>query len=175
MANFLNNSELGLIETTQEQALYVNDTDSTESKVSILLVDDRPENLLALSAVLDSLNQNLVQANSGSEALRHLLNHDFAMILLDVQMPEMDGFETASLIRSRKRSQHTPIIFITGLNQNEAHMFRGYSLGAVDYVLKPFEPEILKLKVAVFISVPKNGRDETTSGPTRSCQQKTGV
>ena len=153
MAKFLNNLESGLIETTQEQALYVNDTAPTESKVSILLVDDRPENLLALSAVLDSLNQNLVQANSGSEALRHLLNQDFAVILLDVHMPGMDGFETANLIRSRERSQHTPIIFITGLNQNDTHVFRGYSLGAVDYLSKPFEPEILKSKVAVFISL----------------------
>jgi CheY-like chemotaxis protein len=169
MAKFFNNSESGLIETTQDQVLYVNDAASTEP-ISLLLVDDRPENLLALSAVLDSLNQNLVQANSGSEALKHLLNQDFAVILLDVQMPGMDGFETATLIRSRERSQHTPIIFITGLNQNDTHVFKGYSLGAVDYLLKPFDPEILKSKVAVFISLfKKNARSETTSGPPRSC------
>lgn len=153
MAEFSTRSEEALIKTTQDQAIYVKDAGQTEPKVNILLVDDRPENLLALSAALESLDQNLVKANSGSEALRCLLNQDFAVILTDVQMPGMDGFETATLIRERKRSQHTPIIFITGLNQNDTHVFRGYSLGAVDYLLKPFDPEILKSKVAVFISL----------------------
>lgn len=153
MAEFSNTSEEALIEKTQGRTIYVKDEAQTEPKVNILLVDDRPENLLALSAVLESLEQNLVKANSGSEALRCLLNQDFAVILTDVQMPGMDGFETATLIRERKRSQHTPIIFITGLNQNDTHVFRGYSLGAVDYLLKPFDPEILKSKVAVFISL----------------------
>ncbi len=149
----LNNSQLGLLKTTEVQGIEINDKSQTEPKVNILLVDDRQENLLALTAVLDSLGENLVKANSGSEALRQLLNQDFAVILLDVQMPGMDGFETAKLIRTRERSQHTPIIFITGLNQNDTHMFRGYSIGAVDYLSKPFDPEILKSKVAVFTAL----------------------
>ena len=153
MAEFLTNSEEALIQTVQSRAIYVEDADRTEPKVNILMVDDRPENLLALSAVLESLGENLVKANSGAEALRCLLNQDFAAILIDVQMPGMDGFETAELIRERERSQHTPIIFITALNQKDTHVFRGYSLGAVDYLMKPFDPEILKSKLAVFISL----------------------
>ncbi len=124
-----------------------------DGKVNILLVDDHPENLLALEAVLDSLDQTLVRANSGEEALRRLLKQDFALILLDVQMPGMDGFETAALIRERRRSQSTPIIFLTAFNKNDAHVFKGYSLGAVDYLLKPFDPEILKSKVTVFVDL----------------------
>ncbi len=124
-----------------------------EQKVNILLVDDQPKNLLALSALLDSPDLNLVKAASGIEALRCLLNQDFAVILLDVQMPEMDGFETATLVRQRDRSRHTPIIFITALNRDDTHVERGYSLGAVDYLLKPFAPEILKSKVAVFVDL----------------------
>ncbi|HEY9609927.1 EAL domain-containing protein [Allocoleopsis sp.] len=124
-----------------------------EQNVNILLVDDQPKNLLTLSAILDSPGLNLVTADSGLQALRCLLNHDFAVILLDVQMPLMDGFETAALIRQRERSQHTPIIFITALNQDETHVERGYSLGAVDYLLKPFAPEIIKSKVTVFVEL----------------------
>ncbi|NWF59350.1 MAG: response regulator [Fischerella sp.] len=126
---------------------------SFESKVNVLLVDDHPENLLALEAILGSLGQNLVRATSGAEALRHLLNQDFAVILLDVQMPDMDGFETAALIRQRERSRHTPIIFITAFSTNDNMVFRGYSLGAVDYLFKPIEAEILKSKVAAFIDL----------------------
>jgi signal transduction histidine kinase len=117
------------------------------------MVDDRPENLVALEAILDSLGQNLIKATSGMEALRCLLDQDFAVILLDVQMPGMDGFETATLIRQRPRSQHTPIIFITAINRSDTHVSRGYSLGAVDYLFKPIEPEILISKVAVFVSL----------------------
>lgn len=124
-----------------------------DGKVNILLVDDHPENLLALEAVLDSLGQTLVKAHSGEEALKCLLKQDFALILLDVQMPGIDGFETASLIRERERSQHTPIIFLTAFHKNDAHVFKGYALGAVDYLLKPFDPEILKSKVAVFVDL----------------------
>jgi diguanylate cyclase (GGDEF)-like protein/PAS domain S-box-containing protein len=124
-----------------------------EQKVNILLVDDQPKNLLALSAILDSPDLNLVKAHSGLEALRCLLSQDFAVILLDVQMPELDGFETATLIRQRERSRHTPIIFITALNRDDTHVERGYSLGAVDYLLKPFAPEILKSKVVVFVDL----------------------
>ncbi|PMB07020.1 hybrid sensor histidine kinase/response regulator, partial [Fischerella thermalis CCMEE 5273] len=126
---------------------------SFEPKVNVLLVDDHPENLLALEAILDSLGQNLVRATSGAEALRNLLNQDFAVILLDVQMPDMDGFETAALIRQRERSRHTPIIFVTAFNTSDNMVFRGYSLGAVDYLFKPIEPEILKSKVAAFIDL----------------------
>ncbi len=126
-----------------------------ELNVNILMVDDHPENLVALEAILDSLGQNLVKATSGMEALRCLLNQDFAVILLDVQMPGMDGFETATLIRQRPRSQYTPIIFITAINRSDTHVARGYSLGAVDYLFKPVEPEILISKVAVFVSLHK--------------------
>ncbi|MFB2767937.1 response regulator [Pelatocladus sp. BLCC-F211] len=126
---------------------------SFEPKVNVLLVDDHPENLLALEAILDSLGQNLVRATSGAEALRNLLNQDFAVILLDVQMPDMDGFETAALIRQRERSRHTPIIFVTAFNTSDNMVFKGYSLGAVDYLFKPIEAEILKSKVAAFIDL----------------------
>ncbi|MEG4857688.1 response regulator [Microcoleus sp. K1-B6] len=122
-------------------------------RVNVLLVDDRPENLVALEAILNSPSYHLVQANSGAEALRCLLNEDFAVILLDVQMPGMDGFETATLIRSRDRSRSTPIIFITAFSSNDTHVFKGYSLGAVDYLFKPLEPEILTSKVGVFVEL----------------------
>src|SRR6478609_7850760 len=119
-------------------------------KANVLLVDDKAENLLALDAVLSDLNQNLVQATSAREALRHLLLEDFALILLDVQMPGLSGFELAELIRERERTQHTPIIFISAESINEQFIFKGYSLGAVDYLTKPVEPEILKSKVNFF-------------------------
>lgn len=126
-------------------------TENTESR--ILVVDDRPDKLLALTTVLDSLGQPVVTAGSGAEALRILLRDDFAVILLDVSMPEMDGFETAALIRQRARTEFTPIIFVTSINTNETHVSRGYSLGAVDYIFSPIEPEILRAKVAVFIEL----------------------
>jgi signal transduction histidine kinase len=131
------------------------ETPAAEQTVSILLVDDRQENLLALEAALSYFGQNLIKANSGREALRLLLDQEFAVILLDVHMPEMDGFETAALIRERERSQNTPIIFLTAMHKGEGQVFRGYSLGAVDYIFKPFVPEILKAKVAVFIELYK--------------------
>ncbi|HZL57931.1 MAG TPA: PAS domain S-box protein, partial [Bryobacteraceae bacterium] len=124
-------------------------------KVKLLLVDDSPENLVALEATLEGLGQDLVKANSGIEALRYLLEDDFAAILLDVRMPEMDGFETATMIRSRKRSRNTPILFLTGY-KNEEHLFRGYDLGAVDFLFKPIVPEILQSKVAVFVELARN-------------------
>src|SRR5690348_4691667 len=122
-------------------------------KANILLVDDRPDKLLALEAVLTSLDQNIVQARSGKEALRQLLKQDFAVILLDVSMPSMDGFETAALIRQRPRSEHTPIIFITSIGNSENHIARGYSLGAVDYLLTPIVPDVLRAKVSVFVEL----------------------
>jgi PAS domain S-box-containing protein len=124
-------------------------------KVSILLVDDHVENLVALEALLTDLGQNLVRAESGIDALRLLLNHDFALIILDVDMPIINGFETAALIRDRDRSRHTPIIFLTAINKTEQHVFKGYSLGAVDYLTKPFMPEVLLAKVTVFVELHK--------------------
>jgi signal transduction histidine kinase len=123
---------------------------SPQDPVKILLVDDQPDNLLSAEAVLESLGEEIVMAHSGREALRHLLDHDFAVILLDVMMPGMDGFETATLIRQRDRSRHTPIIFLTALGKSEEHLFRGYDVGAVDYLFKPIVPEVLRSKVAIF-------------------------
>jgi PAS domain S-box-containing protein len=122
-------------------------------KVNILLVDDQPNNLLALESILGETGQNLVRAESGYRALKQLLDREFAVILLDVQMPELDGFETASLIRQRERSRDTPIIFLTALSRSETNVFRGYELGAVDYIFKPFHPEILRSKVNVFVQL----------------------
>lgn len=126
---------------------------SSELKANILLIDDRVENLIALEAILSRLGQNLVTARSGEEALRCLLNQDFAVILLDVQMPGMDGFETASIIRQRGRSQHTPIIFVTAFSTDDQWQMKGYALGAVDYLLKPINSEILISKVSVFVEL----------------------
>jgi signal transduction histidine kinase/DNA-binding response OmpR family regulator len=119
-------------------------------KANVLLVDDKAENLLALESVLEELGQNLIRSSSAREALRHLLLEDFALILLDVQMPGLSGFELAELIRERERTQHTPIIFISAESINEQFIFKGYSLGAVDYLTKPIDPEILKSKVRFF-------------------------
>jgi PAS domain S-box-containing protein len=126
-----------------------------EPQINILLADDEPENLIALEAVLEGLGQNLVMANSGEEVLRQLLCQDFAVILLDVQMPKLDGFETAKLIRQRERSHHTPIIFLTAFSTNDSFIFKGYSLGAVDYLFKPIDPVILSSKVSVFVDLYK--------------------
>jgi CheY-like chemotaxis protein len=119
----------------------------------ILLVDDRPENLLALEAILVSLGQTLVRATSGEEALKALLADDYAVILLDVQMPGMDGFETAAHIKRRERTKDIPIIFLTAINREPQHAFRGYSAGAVDYLAKPFDPWVLRAKVSVFVEL----------------------
>jgi PAS domain S-box-containing protein len=127
----------------------------TPDRMKILLVDDNPENLISLEATLESLGQSLVLARSGVEALRYLLEDDFAAILLDVKMPDMDGFQTAELIRARKRSRHTPILFLTGY-KNDEHLFRGYDLGAVDFLFKPIVPEILRSKVGVFVELSRN-------------------
>ncbi|MDB5299661.1 MAG: two-component hybrid sensor and regulator [Phycisphaerales bacterium] len=130
----------------------------TNGKVNILLVDDRPDKLLALEAVLEDLGQNIVRAHSGREALRALLAQEFAVILLDVNMPGMDGLETASLIRQRKSTRQTPIIFVTAF-ADEMHINRGYSLGAVDYILAPVVPDVLKSKVAVFVDLDRKTRE----------------
>jgi len=123
-----------------------------ESKVNILIVDDSPSKLLAMEAALTDLGQNVVTAFSGREALRELLRQQFAVILLDVNMPEMDGFETAKLIRERKSSAHVPIIFVTAY-EDDAYATQGYSLGAVDYILTPVVPEVLRVKVGVFVEL----------------------
>ena len=128
---------------------------------NILLVDDRPENLLALEGILEPLDQNLLYAHSGVDALRELLLHDVALILLDVQMPGLDGFETAELIKQRERTRHIPIIFVTAISKDEEHVFRGYSAGAVDYVFKPFNPDVMRSKVAVFIELHEKTRQLT--------------
>jgi len=128
---------------------------AAEDRAKILLVDDSPENLVSLEASLEGLGQQLVTARSGMEALRHLLEDDFAAILLDVKMPEMDGFQTAEFIRARKRSRHTPILFLTAY-KSEEHLFRGYDLGAVDFLFKPIVPEILRSKVSVFVELSRN-------------------
>jgi len=116
------------------------------------VVDDHPDKLVALEAILAELGQNVVKVGSGKEALRALLHGDFAVILLDVSMPVMDGFETAALIRTRPRCEHTPIIFITAYG-DETHVARGYRLGAVDYILTPVVPEVLRAKVSVFVEL----------------------
>src|SRR4051794_39813940 len=125
----------------------------TAPPVNILLVDDRAENLLALEAMLEPLGQNLVKAQSGEEALKFLLRQDFALILMDVQMPGMDGFETAELIRGRDRSRHAPIIFLTAFERTDVQVFQGYTLGAVDFLSKPIVPQVLRSKVAVFVDL----------------------
>src|ERR1041384_6151820 len=122
-------------------------------KVNILLVDDHVENLVALEALLTDLGQNLVRVESGMDALRLLLHNEFALIILDVDMPVMNGFETAALIRDREKSRHTPIIFLTAINKAEQHVFKGYALGAVDYLTKPFVPEVLRAKVSVVVEL----------------------
>jgi CheY-like chemotaxis protein len=122
-------------------------------RAKILLVDDRPENLVALEAVLGALDQTLVRATSGEEALKALLTEDFAVILLDVQMPGLDGFETAAHIKRRERTKDIPIIFLTAVSNGPHHTFRGYAAGAVDYLAKPFDPWILRAKVAVFVEL----------------------
>ena len=126
---------------------------TAEPSVKLLLVDDHPENLLALEALLEGPGHEIVLARSGQEALRCLLQNDFAVIILDVMMPGMDGFETAALIRQRERSRHTPIIFLTALGRTEEALFRGYDVGAVDYLVKPVAPAVLKSKVAVFVKL----------------------
>lgn len=132
-------------------SLWDNERQQVPSK--ILLVDDRKENLVALAAVLEPLGQELVLASSGLEALKSVLTDDFAVILLDVQMPDMDGFETATLIRQREKSRYIPIIFVTAINTEDRYAFRGYQSGAVDYLPKPIDSDVLRSKVTVFVEL----------------------
>ena len=124
-----------------------------ESAVSVLLVDDDPTKRFALRTILAPLGENVIEASSGADGLRQLLRQEFAVVLLDVRMPVMDGFETAKLIRQRPRSELTPIIFVTALDQAETNAGRGYELGAVDFVFAPVVPAILRAKVAVFVEL----------------------
>jgi len=124
-----------------------------DRRVELLLVDDRPENLLALEAILEPLGQRLISAQSGEDALKCVLKHDFACILLDVQMPDMNGFDAAQIIKSREKSRYIPIIFLSAISKEDAYVFKGYSMGAVDYVFKPFNPDVLRSKVAVFVDL----------------------
>ena len=143
---------------------------------AILIVDDRPQNLLALEAILEPLQQEFVSAGSGVEALRALLlRDDFAVILLDVQMPGMDGFETAELIKQRERTKNIPIIFVTAISKEERHVFRGYETGAVDYVFKPFEPEILRAKVSVFVELWEKNEQLRTQAELLALQELAAV
>lgn len=147
----------GVIHTETEEAVIAEPAGNIEvdelSPAKVLLVDDRRENLLALAAVLEPTGVEIVQASSGKAALKALLASDFAVILLDVQMPEMDGFETATLIKQRERSRNIPIIFVTAINTDERFAFRGYQTGAVDYLAKPIDPDMLRSKVRVFIDL----------------------
>ena len=127
-------------------------------QVNVLMVDDQPENLVALEAMLEPLGQNLIAAHSGRDALRSLLTVDAAVVLLDVRMPDMDGFETAELIRSRERTRDTPIIFLTAADRDETLALRGYAVGAVDYLTKPVVPELVRSKVAVFVELAKKSQ-----------------
>ena len=136
--------------TVQAPAAQIRDD---AEPVNLLLVDDRPENLIALEAALEQLGQNLVKVSNGREALRAALNQDFAVVLLDVRLPDVDGFETARLMRERERSRHTPIIFLTAVDKDDTQVSKGYSLGAVDYIFKPLDPDILRAKVSVFIEL----------------------
>lgn len=128
-------------------------------RAKILLVDDRPENLLALESILEPVGQPMIRATSGEEALRSVLLHDFAVILLDVQMPGLNGFETAAIVKSRARSRHTPIIFLTAISKEEHFVYEGYSVGAVDYMPKPLHHEILRSKVGIFVDLYLKNRE----------------
>lgn len=129
-----------------------------ENKINILIVDDRPENLLSMESLIESPELNIVRASSGNESLGLMLDYEFAIVLLDVQMPGMDGFETAELMRGSEKTKHVPIIFVTALSKDQKYVFRGYESGAVDYLFKPLEPEILKSKVKVFCEIYRQKR-----------------
>lgn len=146
---------------------------SGQDRLVILLVDDQLENLAALEAILQGPRHSLLRASSGREALRYLLHQDVALVLLDVRMPVMDGFETARLIRERERSKATPIIFLTAANDGGEKEFEGYSAGGVDYIVKPFIPEILRAKVEVFLNLATARRQlEEEIGRRRLAEKK---
>src|SRR6185369_15143172 len=130
----------------------VNHHDSRKSDIKILVVDDREDNLFSIEAILEQDRYTIIKANSGKAALKILLNeHDFSLILMDVQMPDLNGFETATIIYERDKLRDIPIIFITAQNYEEEYVFRGYKMGAVDYIYKPVNPYLLRTKVGVFV------------------------
>ena len=145
------------------------------NKARILLVDDRGENLVALEAILSSLNQVLVPVRSGEEALKALLVEEFAVILLDVVMPGMDGFETAAHIKRRPKTRDVPIIFLTAASAEPDHAFRGYAAGAVDYISKPFDPWVLRAKVSVFVELYTKNRQLREQAELLRSRLDTGV
>lgn len=125
----------------------------------ILLVDDEPANLVSLEAILEDDERELLKAESGPDALKLLLQEDVSLVLLDVQMPEMDGFEVAELMRNRKNTQNIPIIFVTAISKEDQYVFKGYQVGAVDYLFKPLDPTILKSKVDFFLKLDRERRE----------------
>lgn len=127
--------------------------EKNKEKVNILIVDDRKENLLALEALLENPEITIIKAESGNQALGLMLEFNFALVLLDVQMPEMDGFEVAELMRGKEKTRNIPIIFVTAINKEEKYVFKGYEMGGVDYLFKPINPHILKSKVSVFLEL----------------------
>lgn len=131
---------------------------TTDERAGILLVDDMEDNLIALEAVLGSLNEPLVRARSGEEAMKALLRQRFALVLLDVRMPGMDGFETATNIKRLDQTKDVPIIFLTGAEDEPGYAFRGYATGAADYLTKPFDPWVLRAKVSVFLDLHRKTR-----------------
>lgn len=132
---------------------------TTDERAGILLVDDMEDNLIALEAVLGSLNEPLVRARSGEEAMKALLRQRFALVLLDVRMPGMDGFETATNIKRLDQTKDVPIIFLTGAEDDPGYAFRGYATGAADYLTKPFDPWVLRAKVTVFLDLYRKSRE----------------
>jgi signal transduction histidine kinase len=157
MSASLNGTEAGAVAAAANAVEPAGATELSvlSERVNVLLVDDQPENLVALEAMLESLGQNLILASSAREALRVLLRTDVAVILLDVKMPEMDGPETAALIRERERTRLTPIIFLTAAEPSESDLLRGYAAGAVDYLVKPVVPALVRCKVSVFVELAK--------------------
>ncbi|MBU0730646.1 MAG: diguanylate cyclase [Proteobacteria bacterium] len=128
-------------------------------KQNILIVDDRPVNLMVLKGILEEENVHIIEATSGNEALGLVFEHDFSLILLDVQMPDMDGFETAELMRGIERSRNVPIIFVTAISKEQKYIFKGYEIGAVDYMFKPLDSHVLKSKVKVFLELDRHKKE----------------
>ncbi|MDO0915034.1 response regulator [Streptomyces sp. DT2A-34] len=142
---------------------------TTDERAGILLVDDMEDNLIALEAVLGSLNEPLVRARSGEEAMKALLRQRFALVLLDVRMPGMDGFETATNIKRLDQTKDVPIIFLTGAEDDPGYAFRGYATGAADYLTKPFDPWVLRAKVSVFLDLHRKNQ-QLARKPTHSAE-----
>src|SRR2546427_9303355 len=144
---------------------------SLEQSDCILIADDHPANLLALEAVLELLDRPIIKSSSGIEALRYLLDHDCSLALLDVAMPGLDGFDTAALIRGRERTRHIPIIFISASARDETHVFKGYAQGAIDYVVKPFDPDVMRAKVTNLLALHRRGEEMRREAAVRGRQR----